>query len=356
MNAVLFAALIGIALLGALVLTKGKLWGKKSSKKNDPLLDVISCLFGGGENKALDGLVRLLERDVNNPQHYFLLGAVLHYTGAYEQASRVLQNLLYSPSLPSHLRNDVMKFLGDSLVKIGHYEQAQAVLEPLVSHHKNDRIIATTLSTAYEKTGDLAKAFAILDRLPSSSEVNERRASLKREQAVRAIDKGDLGDAHKHLQAAVSFAPEHAEAQQLFISVLAKEGKFQKLQEHAAKVLEHTPEVLGAIYPALENACYESGDIYQLEKILKNAILERPSDKFVYLYLAKFVYKQKHVREALFQLRLALDLDPRFLDGWFELFRILLNENDLDTLKGELQRFINPEQSGPLLSVMPLPQ
>lgn len=201
-------------------------------------LALVQAAAGAHADAALT-LETLIRDGHGGPQVRNALGVALKNAGRLTEAETVLRALTeQSPDFAGAHFN-----LGNVLLTAGRPSEAVRAFEAAANLSPQDSSVLLNLATALQSTGNTARAEEILNRLPQSADVLNNLAVLQRR-------RGDRTAARRNLEAALSEAPDHADAAYNLGAVLADLNAIPAAKKNYARAARARPGFVKADWAA----------------------------------------------------------------------------------------------------------
>jgi tetratricopeptide (TPR) repeat protein len=255
---------------------------------------------GGRFNEAQALLQKAVATRPNSFQARFLLGATLVQLNETKAALRELR--VAHTLNPRHA--DARKLLAAQYAIGRQFQEAMALLEPVVDARPYDEEVHLLLIDAHQTSGDAAGAFALAlkaaQRFPSSAQV----ASWL---GFQLEFTGRYDEAKDYLRKAIQLDPSYPVSYQLLADVFLKEENYAEAIAWFRKAAEKMPEDVETLL-GLAKALVESGEAAQSLEVLLNAARVDPKDARVHLQLSRLHFRMGDESRARQEAELALKL------------------------------------------------
>ena len=264
---------------------------------------------------------------------YFALGALFRRKGELERALRIHQNILLRPGLPEGTRAQARFELALDYRTAGMLAQAKEALGQFVQDPAAD---ASRIEEALGLKRDLH-----IEAGEWAEAVEDERRLVKRRgddedhvlaHLLAGLGRAHLGagrpdDAQGALKEALKVDPDCVDAHLAAAELAVTQGQLKVARKHFDAAVERFPEAIGLAYAGLSDLYFRDGRYEELGEYLRGFVNRFPDVPQLRLALARYLRKRGLTDRAVEELRVALDIDPRFHDARQELGRILLEEN-----------------------------
>ena len=337
------AAIAGVLLLAAAIAAWRRRRGRSGIHREfDAYADALRALLKDDLDPAVRALTRAAEVNSERALTYLALGLLLRRKGEFDRALRVHQNLSLRPGLAADLRLESQREAARDELSANHPREALALIRPLMEKHGKDPALLEMAEQAHLCLGAWDEALETgrrLDRATGQARP-ALRAHLLVERGRQLAAQGDLPVAKKTLQKAIDVNPGSVEALAALGDAYLAEAKAKKAIETWERILDLDPRWIGWLVPRLEQACFETGEVEQLDLLIRRQIGRRPQDAGLHLLLARHLAKKHRREDALGALKQAADLAPADPTIRRERVRLLLERGPGADLEAEVEALI----------------
>jgi lipopolysaccharide biosynthesis regulator YciM len=282
---------------------------------------------------ALEELTRAVQLDARTLETYFALGALFRRTGEHERAIRLHQNMLLKPDLEPRLRQQIQLELALDYQRAGMLEQAAAIYQTVTEADPGQREALLRLRQVYEEQRDFAHAAEAQRRLVESADGS--RAILAHLLASASLAEKDLELAAGFAERAAQVCPDSAHAAFALGSVRIEQSR----ESEAAGALRRCCELEPELGPKASEPLARCAGLEPAIGFFSQQ-LEKADHPATHLALARSLRQAGRHDEAVTHLRLALALDPRYVEARLTLGRALLESGMGEDEKRELERLL----------------
>ncbi len=328
----------GLSALGAgvlLVLGWRSARGRRRREVNETqaYLKGVHYLLSDNPDAAIEELTRVVQVNTETIGTYFALGALFRRKGELERALRIHQNILLRPGLPDGTRAQARFELALDYRTAGMLAQAkealgQFVKDPAADEKRVEEALALKRDLHIEG-GEWGEAVEDERRLVKRRGGGEDHvlAHLLAGLGRAHLGAGRPDDALGALKEALKIDPDCVDAHLAAAELGVAQGQLKVARKHFDAAVERLPEAIGLAYSGLSDLYFRDGRYEELGEYLRGFVNRFPDVPQLRLALARYLRKRGLTDRAVEELRVALDLDPRFHDARQELGRILLEEN-----------------------------
>jgi lipopolysaccharide biosynthesis regulator YciM len=185
----------------------------------------LNFLLNEQQDQAIDAFIEAVQNDPDTSELHFALGNLFRRRGEYERAVRVHEHLLSRGDLSAADRDRAQHALALDYLKAGLLDRAEAALLRLEGTAFEGQARLALLAN-YERSRDWVHAAEIARKLESSDQgsFSARLAHYLCEQAAALAAQGQLDDARRLLEQAVTTAPQAARARMALAALHAQAG------------------------------------------------------------------------------------------------------------------------------------
>ena len=171
-------------------------------------LSGLNFLLNEQPDKAIDSFVEAVRIDPQTIELHFALGSLFRRRGETERAIRIHQLLVDREDITEEQRLQALSELGQDFLKAGLLDRAEAVFVRLRGS-RADALALRYLLEIYQQEKDWAKAIEAAGALPDHESLMWRTevANFHCELAAGALANSALGDAERHVDAALAVNP-----------------------------------------------------------------------------------------------------------------------------------------------------
>ncbi len=171
-------------------------------------LSGLNFLLNEQPDKAIDSFVEAVRIDPQTIELHFALGSLFRRRGETERAIRIHQLLVDREDITEEQRLQALSELGQDFLKAGLLDRAEAVFVRLRGS-RADALALRYLLEIYQQEKDWAKAIEAAGALPDHEGLMWRTevANFHCELAAGALANSALGDAERHVDAALAVNP-----------------------------------------------------------------------------------------------------------------------------------------------------
>ncbi len=273
---VLIGLLIAAALAGAATWYLRGWWLKrKNLRLRQAFYLGIAELLQDETDQALDIFLQISRQHAQMVELQLMLASLFRQRGEVDKAIRIHQTLLERSDLSPELKREVQAGLGQDFMKAGVFDRAEQHFLALESRGEMPPQALKSLIKIYEMEQDWSKAirYAMQLERQTGKRLSDVVAHYYCELAELALRKQDVNQAQERITQALAKCPGSARARMM-------EARLHQQREEPARALtawklalETRPDLLGEIWPELENCYLAVHDEAQLLQEL-DALLE----------------------------------------------------------------------------------
>jgi lipopolysaccharide biosynthesis regulator YciM len=342
----LWVALVAVALLSAIGGAVAALFWpgrrrrgllRRASDERSSYLRGVNYILSNDADGAIEELTKVLQLDTDTVETYFALGALFRTKGEVERAIRIHQNLLGRAGLDEHTHTQALFELGLDFRKAGLYRRAMDTFEEVVRRQPAFVDAYRELQRIYEDTREWEKAYAMQQEVAKRSghKAAGVLAHLMVEIGGTHEEAGDLRQARQCYRKALAIDSGSVRAHLALGELCLREGNAQEAIGFFQRAMKHNPGLSGLIYPRLHVAYERQGAHARYESFLRQQVVRDESDVFARLALARLVASRGRTREAIDELKRALDHKPDFVEARKALGDLLLASGSVEELRRE---------------------
>ncbi|PID46124.1 MAG: hypothetical protein CSB47_05300 [Proteobacteria bacterium] len=234
---------------------------------SDNFVKGVNYLLSEEPDKALDVFLNRPEIDEYTAETYLLLGNLFRNRGEVDRALSVHQNLIGRASLSRAQKSTTMLALGKDFLAAGMMDRAERVFTELLQSHPEDVEARRSLRNIYEQTLEWEKAIEVTQAVHrlNNENVGHLIANYYCELADIAIDTGHLQTVHDYLVLAEQYHPQSTRTTIIRAHVSMLRHQPEKAGLLYLEAAQHSPGLLGMIFPDMVEAYQQSGRIDALQ-------------------------------------------------------------------------------------------
>jgi len=302
---------------------------------NDDTQQVLSLLQGNRLNEAKTLCASLCERNPNDAEAWFLLGAINGQRGDLNQAEECfLHAVANNPKLPVAHYN-----LGSLLQNKGQLEQAAAHYRQAIMLNPSYLEAHFNLAAVLQMQGDLDRATAqyreVLVLNPSLFQAHLNLGIVLQQQ-------GDLDAAVGHYRQAVALNPAIPETHNNLGTVLQALGRHEEAADSYRQVLRIKPDYAQA-HANLGLALWQMGRLEDAAASCGQALAHNPQLAQARNTMALVLWELGRLEEAAESCRQALTFDPSYAEAYNTLGTILKDQGQPQQAIAQYRRAIEAD-------------
>ncbi|MBN2358642.1 MAG: hypothetical protein JXR83_04265 [Deltaproteobacteria bacterium] len=320
------------------------LGGSRRYERPDPnrdfLVESLLTLVAGDEERCERLLAQAIEQGRSEPRVFLAYGALLTRRGEAGRAARLFEGLLARGGLEPSIARYTHEALVEALVRGGRSEQALSwaarLAEP--AHLDADRLERRARLALAARAYEVAESLALrLERL--RREQGRRLVALcYAAEAEDKVDRGQRDEAVRLVRKALARDREAAAVWALDGQLLLEDGKLDKARASFLEALKLEAGLGIAVFPELEDAHIEAGQVADFEAMIHALLEARPHDPVALWALGSHLVRRRHLREGMTALGEAVETAPGFA----------LARRELDRARAELEGRPEPIDDEPV--------
>lgn len=317
------------------------LGGSRRAERPDPnrdfVVESLLALVGGDDGRSEHLLAQAIEEGRSEPRIFLVYGAHLTRRGEAGRAARLFEGLLARGGLEPAIARYTHEALVEALVRGGRAEQAQAwaarLAEP--AHLDAERLERRARLALAARAYDVAESLAA--RLERVRKEQGRRilALCYAAEAEDKVDQGQRDEASRLLRKALARDREAAAVWALDGQLLLEDGKLDKARASFLEAIKREAGLGIAVFPELEDAHIEAGQVVDFETMIHDVLEVRPHDPVALWALGSHFVRRRHLRDGIAALTEAVESAPGFA----------LARRELDRARAELEGRPEPIES-----------
>ena len=319
------------------------LGGTRRAERPDPnrdfVIESLLALVGGDDGRSEHLLAQAIEEGRSDPRIFLAYGAHLTRRGEAGRAARLFEGLLARGGLEPPIARYTHEALVEALVRGGRSEQAQAWAQRLAepAHLDAERLERRARLALAARAYEVAEALAA--RLERVRRDQGRRilALCYAAQAEDKVDQGQRDEASRLLRKALARDRETAAVWALDGQLLLEDGKLDKARAAFFEAIKREAGLGIAVFPELEDAHIEAGQVADFEAMIHELLEVRPHDPVALWALGSHLVRRRHLRDGITTLNEAVEWAPGFA----------LARRELDRARAELEGRPEPIDNEP---------
>ena len=233
-------------------------------------LSGLNFLLNEQPDKAIDAFVEAVRIDPQTIELHFALGSLFRRRGETERAIRIHQLLVDREDITEEQRLQALGELGQDFLKAGLLDRAEAVFVRLRGS-RADALALRYLLEIYQQEKDWAKAIEAAGALPDHESLMWRTevANFHCELAAGALANSALGEAERHVVAALAVNPRCVRASLIRGDICVTQGRDQDALAAWKRIENQDPVYLALAAERIMEACARLGRLEEGQQLLR---------------------------------------------------------------------------------------
>ena len=233
-------------------------------------LSGLNFLLNEQPDKAIDAFVEAVRIDPQTIELHFALGSLFRRRGETERAIRIHQLLVDREDITEEQRLQALGELGQDFLKAGLLDRAEAVFVRLRGS-RADALALRYLLEIYQQEKDWAKAIEAAGALPDHESLMWRTevANFHCELAAGALANSALGEAERHVDAALAVNPRCVRASLIRGDICVTQGRDQDALAAWKRIENQDPVYLALAAERIMEACARLGRLEEGQQLLR---------------------------------------------------------------------------------------
>lgn len=312
---------------------------RRTREERSTYLRGVNYILSNDTDAAIEELTKVARLNSDVVETYFALGTLFRTKGEVERAIRIHQTLIGRPDLDEHTRTQALYELGLDYKKAGLIERARTTLAEVLERDASFTDAYRALEQLFEEMREWEKAYEMQEQVvrrtgePAQRVLSHLMVEIGRDHEAR----GDLRQARHCYRKALALEPGSAHASIALGALAMREGQPEEAIALYRRAMRVNPGTAGLFYPRLAEAYDRLGDPARYENLLRQQVVHDEADVFARLALAQLLARRGRTRDAIEELRRALEQKPDFVEARKELGRILLASGSVEEVRREYE-------------------
>jgi len=306
------AFILGVLTGAWLVNAKGGSGGRLKEKKGDEaFFKGIQYILSDDKDHAIEELTKSVKIDSDTVETYVALGNLYRSKGDIERAIRIRHSIILRPNIDENQRLDAMFDLGLDYKSAGMLNRALEAFLEVLGKRPSDIRTLLQVERIYEELHDWHKAYETRRRIARHSKGDHRSIMAHHLVEMGKVSQGggDYSKAKSFYKKAISTKSTCVDAYLHLGDLYAEKAEYRKAISTWKKIANVDPRFTFLAYGRLEDVYSHMKNPKPIEAFLKE-LAKLNADPFTYVALARFLYAQGQINDALKQIGLALEIDP----------------------------------------------
>ena len=238
----------------------------------------LNFLLNEQPDKAIESFIEVVKVDPQTIDLHFALGSLFRRQGEIDRATRMHQNLLDRPDLPSDKRQAAVFELAQDFHRAGLLDRAEELFTKLDGSPFEHPSLGFLISI-YEQEKDWPKAIAVTRRMEAIAKTPYFReiAHYYCELAQGALVKSDITAARSHIDQALAEYRACPRATLILGDLEMQEGDVSAATEAWQRIESQNPSFLSLVAERLADAYAKQGSAQTALRVLKAYHQQYPS-------------------------------------------------------------------------------
>jgi lipopolysaccharide biosynthesis regulator YciM len=320
-NQRLFLGLIiafGIGLLFGAALRRGG--GKKTRSEpgrgDRAFLKGIQYILSNDHDHAIEEFTKSVQINSDTIETYVALGNLYRSKGDIDRAVRIRQSIILRPNIDPRIRLNALVDLGHDYRKGGLLNRALSTFQQVLGQDPSNVGVLEEMEKIYEEMKDWDNAYRARQRISRITRGDFRHIMAHQlVESGKAFQlKGEPAKAKSLFQKALSTDKKCVDAYLHLGDFHFQNGEYKKAISVWEKLIQVSPQFTFLAYGRLEKAYARMKDLRPVEAFLKKCAAAN-ADAFTHLALARYLYNDGDVQDAIKETESALELSPSFWEA-----------------------------------------
>ena len=342
----LVALLLGLAIGKAwerYKLQDGRWVDRRRARESPHYILGLNFLVAGQIDSAIEELTRAADTAGDALEIRLILGNLYREKGQVGRAIQEHQQLLQRPDLRKLEHANVLLCLGLDYKRGGFVDRALEAFTGVLRLDSDNQHALANLEKLYEEQHQWREAYGTRQKLAarlgegSRQRHDEILAFLENELGLEALKRGDLQDARRRFDAAMSLDSHNVPSYLNLGDLHQQQGETASASAVWERLVEQSPERAYLAFERLENAYRQIGTPAKFPELCRRLIAANPQDWRARLALGRHLGAQGNAREALEAMFDALVQNPHTLVVHQAIWQTL---SQLDLPKSLVNRYV----------------
>ncbi|MFH1932058.1 MAG: tetratricopeptide repeat protein [Pseudomonadota bacterium] len=287
-----------------------------TSKGDKAFFKGVQYMLSNDHDQAIEEFTKSVQVNSDTIETYVALGNLYRSKGDIDRAIRIRQNIILRPNIDDQIKLRALFDLGVDYRKAGFLNRALKTFLKVTQKTPSDAKALENIERIYEELKDWDNAYRTRQKLAGITKGDHRHILAHHlvEMGKVAQEKGELNSAKSLFNKAVSTQRECVDAYLHLGDLYFKKKDYKRGISTWEKAVEAAPQFSFLPYRRLEGAYTKMKDLKPIGDFLKECA-QSNADAFTHLALARYLYNENDIDDALDQIRIALELAPSFWEA-----------------------------------------
>lgn len=310
----------GLGLLTVIFITR--LNKKEKSKKihtqegDEAFFKGIQYILSDEPDSAIEEFTKFVQVNSDTIETYVALGNLYRSKGDIERAIRIRQSIILRHDVDEEIKLRALFDLGLDYKKGGFLNRALETFLQVAQKKPLELRVLREVERIYEELRDWENAYKTRQKISKLSRGDHSHILAHHlvEMGKAKQEEGDLSKAKSYYSKAISTDEHCVDAYLHLGDLFFQKEDYKKAISTWKKIAHTTPHFTYLAYRRLEGAYSKMKNLKPIEDFLRES-LSINSDAFTHLALARYLYNQHNVQEALQEVEKALELAPHLWEA-----------------------------------------
>jgi lipopolysaccharide biosynthesis regulator YciM len=331
-----YRILLAIAASLILGLTLGRLTKQFNSRRSkrprhgvedEAFLKGVRYILSNDHDHAIEEFTKSVQINSDTIETYVALGNLYRSKGNIDRAIRIRQSIILRPNIDEQIKLRALIDLGLDYRKGGFLSRALETFEKVLQKNPSELESLHAVERIHEEMKGWESAFATRQKIARLTKGDHSHilAHYQTEMGKAFLEKGNASKAKACFEKALSIHEGCIDAYLHLGDLHFEKQDYKKAIASWKRVAAVAPRFTFLAYRRLERAYASMENLKPVEQFLKECAESNP-DAFTHMALARYLYNEKNIPEAVRALDNALALDPAFLEARRYKGEILLSQ------------------------------
>ena len=287
-----------------------------TSKGDKAFFKGVQYMLSNDHDQAIEEFTKSVQVNSDTIETYVALGNLYRSKGDIDRAIRIRQTIILRPNIDDQIKLRALFDLGVDYRKAGFLNRALKTFLKVTQKTPSDVKALENIERIYEELKDWDNAYRTRQKLAGITKGDYRHILAHHlvEMGKVAQEKGELNSAKSFFNKAISTHRECVDAYLHLGDLYFKKKDYKRGISTWKKAVEAAPKFSFLPYRRLEGAYAKMKDLKPIGDFLKECA-QSNGDAFTHLALARYLYNENDIDDALDQIGIALELAPSFWEA-----------------------------------------
>ena len=287
-----------------------------TSKGDKAFFKGVQYMLSNDHDQAIEEFTKSVQVNSDTIETYVALGNLYRSKGDIDRAIRIRQTIILRPNIDDQIKLRALFDLGVDYRKAGFLNRALKTFLKVTQKTPSDVKTLENIERIYEELKDWDNAYRTRQKLAGITRGDYRHILAHHlvEMGKVAQEKGELNSAKSFFNKAISTHRECVDAYLHLGDLYFKKKDYKRGISTWKKAVEAAPKFSFLPYRRLEGAYAKMKDLKPIGDFLKECA-QSNGDAFTHLALARYLYNENDIDDALDQIGIALELAPSFWEA-----------------------------------------